>query len=66
MGALASAWPPGKPTGGLQYDGDSLSVMPPAGWGQPDFDVLTDRLGAAGYRVEVSEGRIVVRRAPRG
>ncbi|MEY4765450.1 MAG: hypothetical protein RI907_2123 [Pseudomonadota bacterium] len=66
MGALASAWPQDKPTGGLQYDGTSLSVMPPAGWNQPDLDGLRDRLSAAGYSVDIVEGRIVMRRPGRG
>ena len=66
MSAVASAWPVDKPTGGLQYDGNSLSVMPPAGWGQNDLDGLRDRLAAAGYSVEIADGRIVVHRSARG
>ncbi len=65
MGAVASAWPVDRPTGGLQYDGSSLSLMPPAGWGQTELDGLRDRLAAAGLRVELSDGRIVVNRPSR-
>lgn len=66
MAAVASAWPVDKPTGGLQYDGSTLIVMPPAGWGQPDIDGLRERLAAAGVTVEPVDGRLAVRRSPRG
>jgi general secretion pathway protein L len=66
MGALATAWPPLQPTPGLQYDGNALSVMPPPSWGPSDMDQLRNKLGLAGYQVETADGRVTVRRAPRG
>lgn len=65
MGALALAWPPEQPTAGLQYDGNSLALLPPAGWGPGEFDALRSKLAAAGVQLDVAEGRLSVRRAPR-
>ncbi len=66
MAVVASAWPPERPTGGLQYDGSSLIVMPPMGWGQADMDGLRDRLAASGVSVDIADGRLVVRRLAHG
>jgi general secretion pathway protein L len=66
MGAVASAWPPERPTAGLQYDGSSLTVMPPANFGPADMDQLRAKLGAAGIQVEVTDGRLTVRRGGKG
>jgi general secretion pathway protein L len=66
MSALATAWPPMQPTPGLQYDGSSLSVMPPPSWGPSDMEQLRGKLGPAGFQVETSDGRVTLRRAPRG
>lgn len=66
MGAVASAWPLDQPSTTLQYDGSSLSVAPPANWGAAEIDALRSKLAAAGVQVDVSDGRLTVRRAPRG
>lgn len=67
MGAVATAWPPERPSPLLQYDGTSLTLGPPAGWGPNDFTQFRERLGATGLQVEIpGDGRLVVRRAPRG
>ncbi len=63
MAAVASAWPPEQPTAGLQYDGSSLTVMPPASWGAVELDEFRRKLGAAGVQVESADGRLTVRRA---
>jgi general secretion pathway protein L len=66
MGAVATAWPPEQPAASLQYDGTTLSLSPPAGWGPDEFVQLRARLGSAGIEIEPSnEGRLMVRRAGR-
>lgn len=62
MGVVASAWPPEQPTAGLQYDGSSLTVMPPASWGRAEMDQFRTKLGTAGVQVEVVENRLTVKR----
>lgn len=62
MAAVASAWPPAQPTAGLQYDGSSLTLMPPASWGPADLDEFRRKLGTAGVQVETADGRLTVRR----
>jgi len=62
MAVVASAWPPEQPTAGLQYDGNSLTVMPPASWGPAELDQFRSRLGTAGVQVESADGRLTVRR----
>ncbi|HYR26157.1 MAG TPA: type II secretion system protein GspL, partial [Aquabacterium sp.] len=67
MAAVASAWPVGRPTGLLLYDGSMLTVTPPAGWGMADLEQLRAQLSASGFQVEGgADGRLTVRRAPRG
>ncbi len=66
MSALAASWPPMQPTPGIQYDGNALSVMPPPSWGPADMEQLRNRLAPAGFQVETSDGRVTLRRAPRG
>ncbi len=67
MGVVAMAWPPQRPTASLQYDGTSLTLMPPSGWGPDDLTQFRARLGASGVQVEpLTDGRLQVRRAPRG
>jgi general secretion pathway protein L len=63
MAAVASAWPAEQPTGGLQYDGAALTVMPPASWGSADVDQFRAKLSAAGLQVDNADGRLTVRRA---
>jgi general secretion pathway protein L len=66
MGAVATAWPPERPTASLQYDGTSLTLSPPVGWGPDELTQFRARLGAAGVEVEpLGDGRMSVRRAPR-
>ena len=66
MGAVATAWPPERPTASIQYDGTSLTLSPPAGWGPDELAQFRARLGAAGIEVEpLGDGRMNVRRAPR-
>lgn len=65
MAAVAGAWPPEQPTAGLQYDGSSLTVMPPAGWGPSELDQFRAKLGAVGVQVDNTDGRLTVRRASR-
>jgi len=62
MAAVASAWPSDLPTAGLQYDGASLTVMPPASWGPTELDEFRRKLGAAGVQVDAADGRLTVRR----
>lgn len=62
MGVVATAWPPEQPTAGLQYDGSSLTLMPPASWGPSDLDQFRSKLSAAGVQVESNDGRLTVRR----
>ena len=64
MAAVASAWPPEQPTAGMQYDGSSLTLMPPASWGPPELDQFRSKLSAAGLQVDTADGRLTVRRAP--
>ncbi|MGC4061176.1 MAG: type II secretion system protein GspL [Aquabacterium sp.] len=66
MAAVASAWPPERPTAGLQYDGSSLTVMPPANFGPGDMDQLRAKLSAAGIQVDVTDGRLTVHRGGKG
>jgi general secretion pathway protein L len=66
MGAVATAWPPERPTASLQYDGTSLTLSAPVGWGPDELTQFRARLGAAGVEVEpLGDGRMSVRRAPR-
>ena len=67
MGAVATAWPPERPTASLQYDGTALTLSPPADWGPDALEQLRTRLGATGIEVEpLGDGRVSVRRATRG
>lgn len=66
MGAVATAWPPERPTASLQYDGTALTLSPPMGWGPDELAQFRARLGAAGVEVEpLGDGRMSVRRASR-
>jgi general secretion pathway protein L len=67
MGVVAMAWPPERPTASLQYDGTSVTLTPPAGWGSDDLTQFRARLSASGAQVEaLTDGRLQVRRSPRG
>lgn len=62
MAAVASAWPPAQPTAGLQYDGSSLTLMPPASWSPGDIEAFRQKLGTSGIQVDTADGRLTVRR----
>lgn len=64
MQAAASAWPPNTPVQGFQYENGSLALIV-QGWSPPQLDQFRSVLEAAGLQVEVAEGRIVLKRAPR-
>ncbi len=67
MALVATAWPPEAPTASLRYDGQSLTVAPPAGWGPGEIEQFRTQLGAAGVQVDAeADGRLTLRRAPRG
>lgn len=67
MGAVAAVWPAEQASPSLQYDGNSLTLGAPAGWGAPEIEALRERLLAAGVELEVDPagGRFTVRRVPR-
>lgn len=65
MGAVALAWPLEQPVAALQYDGSTLVLTPPRGWGPGQIEDLRGRLGSAGLALELADGRLTVRRAPR-
>lgn len=67
MGAVAAAWPAETPVAALQYDGSSLTLSAPAGWGPNELEALRERLGAAGLQLDLdpAAARFTVRRAPR-
>jgi general secretion pathway protein L len=65
MSLVASAWPSETPSANLQYDGTSLTLAPPPAWGPSDIDQFRNKLSATGAQVEVSEGRLTVRRGSR-
>jgi general secretion pathway protein L len=67
MAVVASAWPPEKPSAALQYDGSSLTLVPPPVWGPGDIDQFKVKLGASGVQVDVAgDGRLTVRRTTKG
>lgn len=66
MAAVAGAWPAEQPTAGLQYDGSSLSVMPPSSWGPAELEQFRAKLSAVGVQVDTADGRLTVRRVLRG
>ncbi|RZI81300.1 MAG: general secretion pathway protein GspL [Rubrivivax sp.] len=66
MSLVASAWPADTPSANLQYDGNSLTLAPPPAWGPPDIDQFRSKLSATGAQVEVTEGRLTIRRGSRG
>jgi general secretion pathway protein L len=66
MALVATAWPREMPSASLRYDGQALSVAPPAGWGPGDIEAFRAQLGAAGAQVDTqADGLLTVRRGPR-
>lgn len=66
MATVATAWPVDKPAASLQYDGSTLTLAAPAGWGPQEIEQFRAQLGPTGVLVDsTAEGRLIVRRAPR-
>ena len=66
MSLAATAWPRETPATGVRYDGQSLSVAPPAGWGPEEIEQFRAQLGSAGVQVDAEgDGRLTLRRGPR-
>ena len=59
MGAVAAAWPAEQASPSLQYDGNSLTLGAPAGWGAPEIEALRERLLAAGVELEVDPAGLI-------
>ena len=63
MAAASAAWPDGAgPTQTLRFEPGSLTLAAP-GWGPPQMQQMRERLRAAGYGAEMTQGRVVVTRA---
>lgn len=61
--ATASAWPEGQPPAAqLRFEPGQLS-LPATGWAPPQIDNLRQRLAALGWGLDLSDGRLVVRKA---
>ncbi len=64
LAAAASAWPDGQgPVQTLRFESGRLTVAAP-GWGEPQLAQFRERLRAAGYAAEATEGRVTVSRQP--
>lgn len=62
LSAAAAAWPDGSgPVQTLRFEPGRLTLSA-LGWAQPQVQQFRERLHAAGYAVEMSEGRAVVTR----
>ena len=63
LAAAAAAWPDGSgPTQTLHFESGRLTLAA-SGWAQPHVQQFRERLHAAGYAVEMADGRAVVTRA---
>ena len=58
----ASAWPPGVTLAALQYEGRTLTLGA-TDWAPPQIDQFRGQLQAAGFNVQVADGRIALSRA---
>jgi general secretion pathway protein L len=66
MALAATAWPPDTASASLRYDGQSLTVAPPTGWGPGEIEQFRVQLGAAGVQVDTeADGHLTLRRSPR-
>lgn len=66
MAVVATAWPPETPSASVRYDGQALTVAPPAGWGPGEIEQFRVQLGAAGVQVDTeADGQLTLRRGPR-
>jgi general secretion pathway protein L len=62
LAAAAAAWPDGQgPTATLRFEPGSLSLAA-SGWAEPQVKQFRERIRAAGYAAEFSEGRVVLTR----
>jgi general secretion pathway protein L len=66
LAAAAGAWPDGQgPVQTLRFEAGRLTLAA-SGWAEPQVQQFQQRLLAAGYRADFSEGRFTVMRADRG
>lgn len=65
LSAAASAWPENLPVQSLRYEGQQLTLAAP-GLDAAQAEQLRQRLAPAGWRVEATDGRITLQRAPTG
>jgi general secretion pathway protein L len=66
MSAAAAAWPDSQgPVQALRFEGGRLSLTAP-GWTEDELAAFSQRLQAAGFSAERSDGRIVLGQAPAG
>lgn len=64
--AAASAWPADRPAvDSLRFEPGRLTLSAP-GWSAPQIDQFRSLLRAGGWRVEATEGRLTLSRAPAG
>ncbi|HUP08130.1 MAG TPA: type II secretion system protein GspL [Caldimonas sp.] len=63
--AAAAAWPRERPVQGLRYESGKLSLSP-SGWTDAQVERFRQQLAPAGWRVDASEGRVVLSRARTG
>jgi len=63
--AAASAWPRERPVQGLRYESGKLSLSP-TGWSDAQIERFRQQLAPAGWRVDATEGRVVLSRARSG
>jgi len=63
--AAAAAWPRERPVQGLRYESGKLSLSP-TGWTDAQVERFRQQLAPAGWRVDASEGRVVLSRARNG
>jgi general secretion pathway protein L len=66
LATAAAAWPDGQgPTASIRFEPGSLSLAA-SGWAEPQVQQFRDRIRAAGYAAELSDGRVVLTRAKSG
>jgi general secretion pathway protein L len=63
--AAASAWPQDRPVENLRYEPGKLSLAA-TGWNDAQIERFRNQLAPAGWRVDASEGRVVLTRARTG
>jgi general secretion pathway protein L len=63
--AAASAWPQDRPVENLRYEPGKLSLAA-NGWNDAQIERFRTQLAPGGWRVDTSEGRVVLTRARTG